>query len=180
MLSRACRQPRLGGFFDVAGRCARVAVRGGRDPRLVTARATARGGPLGSTTADTGGSGIFELLAHAIKLSRVIRTESAALFGRTLTMASTTTTHRPIMIASRLECPRQEGLAAAVLQPISCPAVADVVRRCGACSRWRGAVGGAGEPVGGGPVRAWQRPAATGRSCCSRRGTARGNRRPWG
>src|SRR5437660_4913182 len=90
---------RLRGLFDVTRGSARIAVRGRRDARLVTAGATAGRRSLGPAPTNAGGSGIFELLAHAIELCRVIRAEPTALLGRLLTVTSTTTTHRPIMIA---------------------------------------------------------------------------------
>jgi hypothetical protein len=96
-----CEPAALGGFFHVASRRARIAVRGGRDARLVAAGTAAGGRPLGSTPTDAGGGGVLELLAHAIKLSRVLGTEPTPLLSRTLTMASTTTTHRPERIAGR-------------------------------------------------------------------------------
>src|ERR1700759_900128 len=91
--------PRLRGLFDVSRGRARVTVRSGRDARLITARTTAGRRTLGAAPTDAGGSGILELLAHAIKLCRVLRAEPTALLGRLLTVTSTTTTHRPIMIA---------------------------------------------------------------------------------
>ena len=100
---RTASRPRLRGLFDVAGRRARVTVRSGRDTGLVAARTTACGRPLGAASADAGGSGIFELLAHAIKLGRVLRAEPTALLGRMLTVTSTTTTHRRSMITARPE-----------------------------------------------------------------------------
>src|SRR6185437_5973154 len=90
---------RLRGLFNVTRGSARIAVRGRRDARLVTAGTAAGRGTLGPAPTDAGGSGILELLAHAIELCRVLRAEPTALLGRLRTVTSTTTTHRPIMIA---------------------------------------------------------------------------------
>ena len=91
----------LSGFFYVTGRCARIAVRGGGYAGLVAARAAAGRGPLRPATTDSGGSGILELFAHAIELRRVLGAEPAPLLGRTVTMASTPTTHRRTSLAER-------------------------------------------------------------------------------
>ena len=96
-------RPRLRGLFNVSSRRARIAVRGGRDARLVAAGTTASGRPLGPAPTDAGGGGILELLAHAIELGRVLGAEPTALLGRMLTVTSTTTTHRPCMITDRPE-----------------------------------------------------------------------------
>src|ERR1700752_4451287 len=90
----------LGCFLHVPCSRARIAVRGGRDTRLIATRTAARGRTLGTTTADPGGSGILELPAHAIDRSGVLRTESTALKGRRLTMTSTTTTHRRCIVSN--------------------------------------------------------------------------------
>ena len=89
----------LGSLFDVPGRGARVAIRRGRNARLVAARPTARRRALGPATPDASGGSVLELLAHAIELGRVLGTEPAARKGRLLTMTSTTTTHRSLRIA---------------------------------------------------------------------------------
>src|ERR1700684_289185 len=90
----------LRGFFHVPGRSACIAVRGGRDARLVAAGPAAGGRPLGPATSDPGGRGLLERFAHAIQLRRALRAGSASVLGRLLTVTSTTTTHRPTSIAS--------------------------------------------------------------------------------
>jgi hypothetical protein len=89
----------LSGFFYVARSRARIAVRGGRYARLIASRAAAGGRPLGSTPTDPRSGSVLQLFAHAIELCCVIRTEPPALLGRPLTMTSTPTTHRSMMIA---------------------------------------------------------------------------------
>src|ERR1700733_901859 len=89
----------LGGLFHVSGGGACIAIRGRRNAGLVTARTAARRRPLGPTATDSGGSGVLELLAHAIELRRVRRAEPAARHGRFLAVTSTTTTHRRARIA---------------------------------------------------------------------------------
>src|SRR5450755_521085 len=98
--SPTASRPRLSGLFHVAGRCARIAVRGGRNARLVAAGTTAGRRPLGPAPTDTSGRGILELFAHASELCRVLRAEPTALLGRLLTVASATTTHRRCTIAA--------------------------------------------------------------------------------
>ena len=93
MLARLNRPP-SGGLFHVSGGRACIAIRGGRDAGLITARTAARRRPLRPTSTDASSCGVLELLAHAIELRRVLRAEPTALHGRLLTMASTTTTHR--------------------------------------------------------------------------------------
>src|SRR6185437_11764323 len=93
--SAAC----LRGLFNVTRRSARIAGRGRRDARLITAGTAAGRGTLRPAPTNAGGSGVLELLAHAIELRRVLRAEPTALLGRLRTVTSTTTTHRHIMIA---------------------------------------------------------------------------------
>src|SRR5438270_1651711 len=90
----------LRGLFNVPGRGAGVAVRGGGYARLVAAWATACGGTLGAAPTNAGGRGILELLAHAIELRRVIRAEPATGQSRRLAMTSTTTAHTSFMVAN--------------------------------------------------------------------------------
>ncbi len=90
---------RLRGFFDIPGSRACVAVRGGGYARLVTSGTAAGGRPLWPPASDAGRRGIFQLLAHAIELCRVIRTEPTAGDSRLLTVTSTTTTHRRSMLS---------------------------------------------------------------------------------
>ncbi len=99
----------LSGFFHVPGRGACIAIRGGRDARLVAAGPAAGGRPLGPATSDAGGRGILELLAHAIELCRVLRAEPASVLGRLLTVTSTTTTHRRCSIAAVSRSPAGRG-----------------------------------------------------------------------
>jgi hypothetical protein len=87
------RLPRLGGLFDVARCCARIAVRRGRHARLVAAGPAAGRRPLRPTATNAGGGGVLKLLTHAIELCRVLGAEPAAGFSRMRTMTSTTTTH---------------------------------------------------------------------------------------
>jgi hypothetical protein len=83
----------LGGLFHVTSRCARIAVRGRGDAGLITTGAAAGRGPLGPTAANTCGSRIFELFAHAIELGCVLRTEASTTQGRLRTVTSTSTAH---------------------------------------------------------------------------------------
>jgi hypothetical protein len=88
----------LRSFFDVSRGRARVTVRGGRDARLVAPRSATGRGALGAASTDARCSRVLELLAHAIELRGVIRTEPTARFGRMGAMTSTTTTHRPLIL----------------------------------------------------------------------------------
>jgi hypothetical protein len=90
----------LSGLFHVPGGGACIAIRGGRDARLVAARTAAGGRPLGSAATDAGRGGVLELLAHAIELCCVIRAKTAAWGRRLLAMTSTTTTHTQVRIAT--------------------------------------------------------------------------------
>lgn len=118
----------LSGLFYVARSRARIAIRGGWNARLVASGAAAGGRPLGSTTPDTGSGSVLQLFAHAIELCCVIRTEPTVLLGRLLTMTSTPTTHRPIMIARPIRtpvpCTLTCGWSAVAVAP------ADVFGRC--------------------------------------------------
>src|SRR5437588_6262035 len=98
MLARLIR-PRSGGLFHVSGSGACIAIRGGRNAGLITARTAARRRPLRPTPADASCCGVFELLAHAIKLRRVLGAEPTTRYNRLLAVASTTTTHRRTRIA---------------------------------------------------------------------------------
>jgi hypothetical protein len=95
---------RLRGLFHIPGGGAGIAIRRGRDTRLVTAGPATRRRALGAPAPDPGGGGILELLAHAVELGRVIRAESTALEGRLRTMTSTTTTHRHLIVANANAC----------------------------------------------------------------------------
>src|SRR5205085_2871931 len=120
-------------LFHVSGRGASIAIRGGRDTGLVAAGAAARRRPLGPAPPDAGGRGILELLAHAIELRCMVRTETAALHGRLLTVASTTTTHRPTRIP-KPEHAFRAGAPLAALYARSLQAI--VVRMTPAAGHW--------------------------------------------
>ena len=94
MEMRRRKEPRSGGLFHITGRGARIAVRGGRNSRLIAAGTAAGRGALGTPPPDAGGGGILEFLAHAVELGGVIGTEATALEGGLLAVTSTTTAHR--------------------------------------------------------------------------------------
>jgi hypothetical protein len=68
----------LGGFFDVPGRGARIAIGRGRDARLIAARAAACRGALGTPATDPGGGSILQLLPHPIELGGVFSAKATA------------------------------------------------------------------------------------------------------
>ena len=91
----------LGGFFYVTRRGTCIAVRGGGNTGLITARTTAGGRPLWPAPTDAGGGGVLQLFTHAIQLSGVRGAEATALESRLLAVTSTSTAHRQ----SRVPCP---------------------------------------------------------------------------
>ena len=107
------RRP-LSGFFYVTGRCASIAIRGGGDAGLVTARTAAGGRPLGPAPTNAGGGGVLQLFTHAVKLRRMRGTEASALEDRLLTVTSTSTTHRQSTLSCSPRSRQATGLRALV------------------------------------------------------------------